>query len=326
MTQKQITMPGKTRTAGDKSQAPPASKPSSPRFRLPTNLPRKLRFEHWALVPMLVFLILLVAYPLLELIRMAFSTATPTGGDFEWSFSGLANFRAMLTDTIFHAAVRNVLIFVAATTAVQLVLGTALALLVERARWLSGLARNVLVWPAIVTPVAISATFWLMLNPDFGLLNHLLSAAGLSEQTWLTSTTWALPTLMVVDVWHWTPVVFLLVLAGLAGIDRSLYEAARMDGASGLRVFISVTLPLLAPTLIAAAMIRIILGFKVFDEVFLLTSGGPGTSTEVLSSHMQQVFFGQLDMGYGAFLGIVILAFLSLILAGYSLLRPRIER
>lgn len=277
-----------------------------------------LRFEHWALAPLLLFLALLVAYPLFQMVGMAFSTAMPASGGFEWRFTGLENFRTMLSDALFAAAMKNVVLFVAAATAIELVLGTALALLVERARWMSGVARNVLIWPVIVTPVAISATFWLILNPQFGLLNHLLPAVGLPPQTWLASPTWALPTLVLVDVWHWTPVVFLLVLAGLAGIDRNLYDAARVDGAGGLRVFTAITLPLLAPTLLGAAMIRGVLGFKVFDEIYLLTSGGPGTSTEVISSNIQRVFFQQFDMGYGAFLGLVVLLALVVLLSAFG--------
>lgn len=131
---------------------------------------------------------------------------------------------------------------------------------------------------------------------------------------------------MAVDVWHWTPVVFLLVLAGLAGIDRNLYEAARVDGASGWRVFVSITLPLLVPTLLAATMVRAVLGFKVFDEVFLLTTGGPGTSTEVISSHIQRVFFESMDMGYGAFLGLAVLVVLVVILAVLGAARALVRR
>lgn len=314
MTGRTIILKGKT-TGGSPTSASSSKRPE-PRFRLP-----KPRFEHWALAPLLLFLIALVAYPLLELVRMAFSTATPTTGGFEWRFTGLENFRTMLSDDVFRAALGNVVVFVLASTAVQLVFGTALALLVERARWMSGIARNVLIWPAIVTPVAISATWWLILNPEFGILNHLASALGLTPQQWLASTTWALPTLVMVDVWHWTPIVFLLVLAGLAGIDRNLYEAARVDGASGIRVFASITLPLLLPTLLGAAMVRLVLGFKVFDEVFLLTTGGPGTSTEVISSHIQRVFFEQFDMGYGAFLGLVVVAVLVLLLSVFGAAR-----
>ena len=114
------------------------------------------------------------------------------------------------------------------------------------------------------------------------------------------------------------PLVFLIVLAGLSSIDRTLYEAAQTDGASNWRTFWSITLPLLAPTLLVAAVIRTVLGFKVFDEIYLLTGGGPGTATEVVSTRVADVFLGQLDMGYGAFLGLVIVAVLILLVLTLS--------
>jgi multiple sugar transport system permease protein len=274
-------------------------------------------FQHLALLPLIVFLLLFVLYPVFQLIRMGFSTLTVSGGEFRWNFSGLDNFYTALGDEIFRAALINTLVFVAATVIIQLILGTALAILVERARYLSGIARNVLVWPAIITPVAVSVVWWLILNIEFGALNYILEAVGLSGQAWLASTTWALPTLIAVDVWHWTPIVFLLVLAGLANIDQTLYEAARIDGASAWDLFRHVTLPLLLPVLGVAALARTILGFKVFDEIFLLTSGGPGTSTEVISTYIRRVFFDQLNMGYGAFLGLVVVAVLLMLFATF---------
>jgi multiple sugar transport system permease protein len=275
---------------------------------------------------LLLLLLLFTLYPMFELVRMGFSTVNPSRGEFAWEFSGLDNFYTMLGDETFRVALRNTVVFVAAAVALQLVIGTFLAVLVERARYLSGLARNVLVWPAIITPVVISVTWWLILNSEFGVLNYVLEAVGLPHQSWLASTTWALPTLVVVDVWHWTPVVFLLVLAGLASIDQTLYEAARVDGASEWRIFWRITLPLLAPTLAIAAMARAILGFKVFDEIFLLTNGGPGTSTEVVSTYVRDVFFEQFNMGYGAFLGITIVLLLILlfvVFSSYNLLKGR---
>lgn len=260
------------------------------------------------MLPLLVFLAAFMVYPTLELVQLGFSTVTPSGGEFMRRFSGLRNLRTMLGDEIFRASLVNTVVFVLAAAALQLILGTMLAVLAEKARFVGGLARNVLLWPAIVTPVAVSVTWFLILNIEFGLLNNLLRAVGLPTQAWLASETWALPALVVVDVWHWTPLVFLLVLAGLANIDRSLYEAARMDGASGWKVFRHITLPLLAPTLAVAFLVRLILGFKVFDEIYLLTSGGPGTSTEVVSTRIQQVFYDEANFGYGAFLGVVVVA------------------
>lgn len=274
----------------------------------------RVGFQHVALLPLLLFLLFFVLYPLVELIRMAFSEVNPIAGEFVWTFVGLDNFRTMTADSTFLVALRNTLVFVAATTLLQLILGTCLALLVERARYVGALARNVLIWPAIITPVAISVTWWLILNIEFGVLNAVLDTLGLPAQRWLASTTWALPALVVVDVWHWTPLVFLLALAGLAGIDPTLYEAARIDGASLWTLLKTITLPLLAPILLVAGVTRIVLGFKVFDEIYVLTSGGPGQSTEVISLYLRRVFFEQLRMGYGAALGVTVVGVLAVAL------------
>ncbi|MDQ3541935.1 MAG: sugar ABC transporter permease [Chloroflexota bacterium] len=266
-------------------------------------------------MPLFLFLLLFVVYPVGELIRMAFSNLETMRGEFVWDFNGFSNLGTMVNDKTFLVSLRNTVVFVLLATTLQIIIGTALAVLVEKARFLGGLARNVLIWPAIITPVAISVIWWLIINIEFGVLNHILDALGLPEQRWLASTTWALPALIVVDVWHWTPLVLLLVLAGLANIDHTLYEAARMDGASEWKVLWGITLPLLAPVLVVAAITRIVLGFKVFDEIYVLTSGGPGLSTEVISIYIRRVFFEQLRMGYGAFLGLTVVTFLVVSLA-----------
>lgn len=284
-------------------------------------LGQPLGFQHLALVPLLTFLLLFVLYPAVQLIFMGFSTLTLSGGAFNWEFAGLQHLGTMLGDRVFQRALLNTLIFVAAAVTIQLVLGTTLAVLVERARYLSGIARNVLIWPAIITPVAISVTWWLILNIEFGVLNYILDVVGLPEQAWLASTTWALPTLIGVDVWHWTPIVFILVLAGLSNIDQTLYEAARTDGASEWDVFWRITMPLLLPVLVVAALTRTILGFKVFDEIYLLTSGGPGNSTEVISTYIRRVFFDQVRMGYGAFLGLIVVAVLLILFVVFNRIR-----
>jgi len=254
-----------------------------------------------------------------ELVRLAFSTVTLSEGGFVSEFSGPDNFYTMLRDEIFRISLLNTVVFVVATVTLQLILGTLLAVLMERARFFVALARNILVWPAIITPVAISVIWWLILNIEFGLLNYVLDVLGLPQQAWLASTTWALPTIIAVDVWHWTPVVFLFALAGLANIDRTLYEAARVDGASEWRVFWTITLPLLVPTLAVAAATRIILGFKVFDEIYILTDGGPGRSTEMISTYIQEVFVQRTEFGYGAFLSITVVAIVIGLLAVYGL-------
>jgi multiple sugar transport system permease protein len=148
---------------------------------------------------------------------------------------------------------------------------------------------------------------WLLvLSPSIGALNKLLAGNGLPAQGWLGSEFGAMGSIVFVDVWHWTPVVFLLVYTALRAIDHELLEAARMDGASESQTFWRVILPLLTPALIAAALIRIVMGVKAFDEMYLLTRGGPGDATTLVSLHVRNVFFDRLDVGYGAALSLVV--------------------
>lgn len=280
--------------------------------------PRRLGFKHAALAPLALCLALFMVYPVIELIQLAFSTVIPSGGEFVREWSGLDNLDRALADPVFGKAVWHTVAFVVGSVSIQLVLGTALALAIERARVLAGPARNVLLWPAIVTPVAVSVTWFLILEIEFGLLNRILDALGLPVQTWLASTTWALPALILVDVWHWTPLVMLVVLAGLANIDRELHDAARVDGASEWRILRSITLPLLAPTLAVVAIARSVLAFKVFDEIYLLTSGGPAQSTEMVSTYVRKVFVDQVNFGYGALLGLLLLVFFAVGVAVYG--------
>ncbi len=289
---------------------------------------RRVGFKHAALAPLALCLVLFMVYPAVELVRLAFSTVIPVGGEFVSEWSGLDNLDRALDDPIFGKAVWHTVAFVVGSVSIQLVLGTALALAIERARVLAAPARNVLLWPAIVTPVAVSVTWFLILEIEFGLLNRILDGLGLPVQTWLASTTWALPALIMVDVWHWTPLVMLVVLAGLANIDRELHDAARVDGASEWRILRSVTLPLLAPTLAVVAIARSVLAFKVFDEIYLLTSGGPAQSTEMVSTYVRKVFVDQVNFGYGALLGLLLLVCFAVGVAlygGWRLTRRRRE-
>jgi multiple sugar transport system permease protein len=148
----------------------------------------------------------------------------------------------------------------------------------------------------------------LMYSLDFGVLNQIVMSFGLQPVNWLGSTSLALFSIIIVDVWHWTPFVFLILFAAVEGLPKEVIEAARIDGARNRELIFKIIIPLMRPALAVAALFRIILAFKVFDEVFLLTSGGPGTSTEVVSLHLYKVFFQQNQMGYGALLSLAIIA------------------
>ena len=167
-------------------------------------------------------------------------------------------------------------------------------------------AQNVLIWPAVVAPVVISVVWLLILSPQIGLLNRILVSFGLDPQTWLGESFGAMASIIVLDTWHWTPIVFLFVYTALRGIDAEILEAARMDGASYLRQIRDIILPLIAPALAGAAALRLVMGVKAFDEMYLLTFGGPGTATTVITIYLRAVFFDSFDYGYGAALSVTI--------------------
>ncbi|HSC97500.1 MAG TPA: sugar ABC transporter permease [Casimicrobiaceae bacterium] len=261
-------------------------------------------FKHWSLLPAVIVFVVLSVYPLVNLLRMSVSTIEFKGGNEVWSFTPARNWSAMLSDPGLTPTIYNTLLFVAVAVTVEMVLGLGLALLVASMTRGKGLMRTIMIVPILVPPVAIGSMFKLMFNHDFGLFNEILAAIGIGPVSWLGSTSLALWSVVLVDVWHWVPFVFLILFAAVEGLPREVLEAGRVDGATRWQLLWRVTLPLLAPAITVAFLFRAILAFKAFDEVFLLTGGGPGTSSELLSLHLFKVFFEQNQLGYGAMLSV----------------------
>ncbi len=263
------------------------------------------QFKFWTLLPALIVFIGLTIYPFLNLLGMAFSTVSFAEGKIVWTFSGLDNFSTFLEDETFMIAVRNTVVFVMVTVLLEMLFGFVLALIVSQLTRMASLARAVLMVPILVPAIAIGTLWRLMYNYEFGIFNRVLTFLHLPIQNWTGDALLAMPSIIIVDVWHWTAFIFLLMLAGIESLPFEPIEAARVDGASDWQLLRHIILPLLRPTIIVALMFRTIFAFKVFDEVFLLTSGGPGNATEVISLYINRVFFTQSRMGYGAFLSLV---------------------
>jgi multiple sugar transport system permease protein len=281
-------------------------------------------FRHWSLLPAVLAFVVLTGYPIVNLLRMSVSTIEFRGGQELWSFTPGRNWSALVSDPGLAPTVVNTLIFVAAAVIAEMVLGLALALVVGSMTRGKGLMRTLMIVPILVPPVAIGSMFKLMYNHDFGLFNQILAVVGLGPVSWLGSPSLALWSVVLVDVWHWVPFVFLILFAAVEGLPREVLEAGRVDGATRWQLLWRVTLPLLMPAITVAFLFRAILAFKAFDEVFLLTGGGPGTSSELLSLHLYKVFFEQNQLGYGAMLSIfTIVGVLLLLSAGRTLARAR---
>lgn len=271
--------------------------------------PRRGRmFRRLALLPAVVVLLLLTVVPVLNLFAMALSEITFSRGSVSWTFAPMKNLQTLAADGLFRIATLNTVIFVVASVSIEMLFGTTLAVLAASMRRGKGIIRTVTILPILVSAVAIGAMWRLMYSYDFGLFNQILGVLGVGKVGWLSDASIALFSVVIVDIWHWTPLVFLILFAAAEGLPRDVIEAARIDGATRWQLLRYVILPLLGPAIAVAFIFRSIAAFKVFDQIVLLTGGGPGSSTEVLSLRLYRVFFEQNALGYGALLSVLTIA------------------
>ena len=226
--------------------------------------------------------------------------------------SGTAHYAALLHDALFQASIRNTLIFAIVAVGIQMVLGFALALLTSSIVHGRVVYRTIFLLPILIPGIIIGAIWKLMFSFEFGVLNQIVAMVGINPRDWLGDANVALASIIVVDIWHWTPFCFLLLLASLETLPQDVYEAAEIDGASRWQSLFYITVPLMLPAIAVTFVFRLILAFKVFDEVFLLTGGGPGTSTEVVSFTIYRRFFTEDQPGYGSAMSIATFAFIAL--------------
>ncbi|HEV7275985.1 MAG TPA: sugar ABC transporter permease [Devosiaceae bacterium] len=264
--------------------------------------------------PALLLTLAIGTLPLLNLFVTSFFTVSWSGGRSTWTPVGLANYAQLPSDPLLQAGITNTTIFAFSAVVSQMVLGFLLALLVSRIPRGQILFRAIFILPILIPGIVIGAIWQLLLNLDFGLVNQLLGLVGLGPHDWLGDPRTALLSVIVVDIWHWTPFCFLLLLAGIESLPEDVFEASKMDGASALQELWNITLPLMLPTILVTLAFRLVLAFKVFDEVFLLTGGGPGTATEVISFTIYQRFFSEDRVGYGSAMSVVVIFVISLLL------------
>jgi ABC-type sugar transport system permease subunit len=251
------------------------------------------------IVPMLASLLAVSLYPVLRTIWLAFrNTSLETQGD---KFTGTANIGRLAHDAIFWKAWRQTLEFTAVTTIVETLLGLVIALALYKTFRGRGFVRAAVLVPWAI-PTVVTARMFSWLFDQGGVVNYLLVRLHLVAHpvNFLGSTTLALPTLMAADIWKTTPFMALLLLAGLQIIPPTLGEAARIDGASAWRYFWQVRLPLLMPTLLVAALLRALDAFRVFDLPYVVTGGGPASSTQTMSTYAYNILFSGLELGYGS--------------------------
>jgi multiple sugar transport system permease protein len=254
------------------------------------------RFRWLLIVPAVALILALSVYPLLFSVWVSF-----VNFDFQvpgHAFVGLKNFRMVVYDPVARWSLVLTVLFSTACVAIEFVLGLALALAMVRTFPGRGLIMSILIIPLFISPVIVGQAWALLLQRPFGPTNYVLGLISGTDVTisWLTQSPWLYIAIILADVWQWTPFMFVILLAGLTSIPAHLYEAAELDGVGGFRAFRAITLPLLMPMILLAITFRLLDAVKLFDTIFIMTGGGPGTQTYTASFYLYTVGFTQFHL------------------------------
>jgi multiple sugar transport system permease protein len=278
-----------------------------------TGQPGNALFRWGMVVPTLLALLAIVGFPIAYAVYIGVHEYDLTEGGIG-ALIGLENFREVLDMEVFIQSIRNTVVLTISVVVLELIVAFGLALLLNQ----PGLRfKNVylciLLIPLLVSPIAVGLIWRLLLHPDLGAVNWVFRQIGLPAQEWLSTKSTAMPAVVGVDVWHETSLLLVVLLAGLASLPKEPMEAARVDGASGLQILRTVTIPLMAPVILIACLIRMISAMKTYDLIYILTSGGPGGATETISFRIWKIGFTNLNMGQAAAASILLLIAIMLL-------------
>jgi multiple sugar transport system permease protein len=260
----------------------------------------------WAalfLLPNLLGFLVFILWPLIASFGLSFTSwdlLTPI----KWI--GLENYKTLISDQVFWKVLWNTIYFTVGTVPVGIILSLFLAIALNQKIKGIKIFRALYFLPVISSLVAVAVVWQWLYNPPFGLLNYLLSLVGIDGPNWLSSTTWAMPAVIITSIWRGLGFNMLLFLAGLQGIPETYYEAAKIDGANWWVLFKNIMIPLLSPTTFFVVVMSIINSFQVFDQIYVMTGGGPARSTSVLVHYLYQNAFQYFKMGYASAIGYVL--------------------
>lgn len=281
------------------------------------------RLKYVFLSPAMIALIALTAFPTVYMFAVAFVKFDPSA-PLQSEFVGIDNFLRLLTDDKFHNALINTAVFSIVAVILEFVLGLAFALLVDTYIRRANFIKTLLILPMMMPTIVVAIVWKLMYHPQFGVINDILKDVGLPPLLWASGVNTAMLSIIIVDIWEWTPFIFLMCLAGLASLPNEPFEAADIDGASAFQKFRDLTLPFLKPVIVIILLLRTMDAFRLFDQVFILTVGGPAGATETLSFYLYKVTFRFFDIGYAAAISLFMM-FVALQLAGWMLKRTSLD-
>jgi multiple sugar transport system permease protein len=271
-------------------------------------------------LPAIIFVALLMIFPVLYTLFLSFTNWNLTSGT-PLSFNGIDSYVRVLTEPRFLHAVGRTFAFTFFAVVIEGFLGVAIALMLNRAFVGKSIAKLLLLLPLVATPVAVGIVFNLFYDPTIGLANFVLNSLGLPQGLWVSSAESVIPSLILVDVWQWTPMITLIVLAGLAGLSEEPVEAARVDGASEWQILRYVTIPMVMPVILTAVILRLIDALKTFDIIFAMTGGGPGYASETLNIMGFKYSFEYFRMGQSSV--ILVALFLVVFLCSLGIMKLR---
>ncbi len=272
-------------------------------------------------LPAVTFVVVMMLFPVLYTLFLSFTNWNLTSG-MPLSIVWFRSYLRVLKEPRFVSAIGRTFSFTAIALSAETLLGLALALLLNREFKGKSLMKLILLLPLVATPVAIGIVWNLFFDPTIGLANFVLTQLGLPKSSWVSSSATVIPSLALVDIWQWTPMITLIVLAGLAALSQEPYESARVDGASNIQIFFRITLPMIAPTLLTAMILRAIDALKTFDIIYAMTGGGPGYASETMNVMAFKYSFEYFRMGQAS----VILVFLFLLVLLLSIVIMQVRR
>lgn len=272
-------------------------------------------------LPLVILLVFFSIYPLVSLIKMSFSSFIIGKG---YEYVGLKNVWRFIEDQRAWESIGRTFLYVFVSVSGEFVVGLGLALLVKGK--FKGVIRTMVIIPMLVAPIAVGIIWRLMYDPVFGIINQMLAKIGIQGKNWLADPQIALWSVIIVEIWQWTPFIFLILLAGLESLPKECYEGAKIDGASSWQTFVHLTIPLMSPIIIVALFFRTMECFKAFDKIWILTGGGPSDVTEIISIYIYRVSFRHNLLGYGAFLALIMVGFIAIYNLSYmGFLRRKIQ-
>jgi multiple sugar transport system permease protein len=262
----------------------------------------------WYLLPVIITLFIITFFPLIYALTVSLRDYSLAGGKQVHEFNNFKNFTFVMTDTHFYYSLWVTFKLTAICLVIELGIGLGLAILFTQPNYKLEPVGLLMILPMAIAPVVIGLVFRWFYSAEVGFIGYILQLFGIAPPSWIANKTAALFSIVIADVWEWTPYVFLICMAGLRSIKGEIYEAAAVDGASGWKRFRYVTLPLLRPTLIIVLMLRAIPVLKEFDKIFIITDGGPGIATQATTLYIFKQFLWFNNLGTATASALILLA------------------